>query len=221
MKKIFLALFVFATVLTHAQSSIDKVAQLITTKLTEKLGLDSVQQQKILLANTNFIDGIMNMQAGDKQSGGMQRGKELKALKATREKEIEAVLTKEQLKKYEAHKDEMRDKLSTTLGDRMAEHLDGIMQEKLSLTDEQQKKVTAANSVYAKEVADDLLNDDLKGLQKLRSMRDNSKQRNSEMKSILTKEQFKLFQEMQDEMKKQLRDKMKERKNKKTKSNTN
>lgn len=72
--------------------------------------------------------------------------------------------------------------------------------EKLNLTDDQSKKVDAINSTWFEGIGA-LKNSDESKLKKYKKLKSLSADRDKQMKEVLTKEQFKLYKQQQEERK--------------------
>ncbi|MCS3799193.1 hypothetical protein [Niastella sp. OAS944] len=116
MKKIIniTALLVLLTLVTNhalAQSKMTeeqkKEAKAKYQAYKEKLNLTEEQSKQVDAINSDWLEGL----AGIKNSGAgkMARYKKYKALKATRDKRMKEVLTKDQYKIYQQQQQEMKD----------------------------------------------------------------------------------------------------------------
>ena len=85
------------------------------------------------------------------------------------------------------------------------------MKTNLKLTDDQVSKVQPINLKYAQKWAD-MKNSTADQKAKMDAMKANDAAKDSELKAILTPEQFTAYQSKKDEMKKQMMDKAKEKK---------
>ncbi|HEY9046444.1 MAG TPA: hypothetical protein VIN08_11135 [Ohtaekwangia sp.] len=103
------------------------------------------------------------------------------------------------------------DKLfSETTPEQRAQLQTDNMQEKLQLSDEQKTKVYAINLKYAQKMEDTYRAGGGK-LQRLRSMKVVANEKDGELKNVLNKEQYKLYETYKDEMKENVKEKVKEK----------
>jgi hypothetical protein len=72
--------------------------------------------------------------------------------------------------------------------------------EKLNLTEEQSKKVDAINTTWFEGIAE-LKRSDASKMAKYKKYKSLKSERDSKMKEVLTKEQFKMYKQQQEEMK--------------------
>jgi len=77
------------------------------------------------------------------------------------------------------------------------------MKETLTLSEDQEKKVREINLRYAKEMASLYESDDSK-FKKLRKMNSSKNKKEDELKSLFSKEQFKMYKKKSDELKEKM-----------------
>ncbi len=203
-------LFLLSFSLAFAQHDGSRAAAFITDNMAERLQLDSLQKSKLLPVNETYMSGLIDVFNSDDDRKA--KGARMKDLKQDREAAMEKILTKEQWKQNEAYQDEQREKISQLLAEKISENMTPIMQDRLKLTDDQATQVDSINTQSFKEILIDLLDDDKGKLKKLMALKKDAKARNKSMKDVLTGEQYKEYEKMNEEFRKKLKEKMKEKK---------
>jgi hypothetical protein len=207
-----LAVLILAFHCMMAQTAGSQAAAFITKNMADRLQLDSVQQSKLQTGNESYIGGLIDVFNSDDDRKA--KGSRMKELKNDREAAIKKILTREQWKQNEAYQDEQRIKISEVVAGKISENLTPIMQDRLKLTNEQAMQVDSINTGSFKDVLIDLLDDDKGKLKKMMALKKDIKKRNRSMKDVLTGEQYKEYEKMNDEFRKKLKEKMKENKKK-------
>jgi|GEM_PF-930115 Spy/CpxP family protein refolding chaperone len=201
-----LAVLMTATIFSFAQRGNtkehdpEKRAERQTAKMVEHLSLDDKQAAEVKAINEEHA---MKMKEAHLANKGKDK-EALKPVKADLEKSRTAALAKvlspEQLQTYKTKKAEMKE--SRKGGQKMtieerAERNTARMVEKLSLDQSQTEKVKAINIDYTQQMKDALEANKGKDRSAMKSIMDNlDKGKAMEMKSVLTAEQFEIYQEM-------------------------
>ena len=76
--------------------------------------------------------------------------------------------------------------------------------EKLNLTEDQSKKVDAINTTWFEGITE-LKNSDASKMSKYKKLKSLKSERDKKMKEVLTKEQFKIYKQQQEEMKEEFK----------------
>jgi Spy/CpxP family protein refolding chaperone len=147
--------------------------------MTQALGLDSAQSAAIKSINRKYHQQVQQLK-GDTSRAFDTKKDELKSLRDTREQEIDKVLTAEQRKKRETLQAERVEKRHKAMEARRDSH-DERIKSKLSIDDKKLEEMRKARkeSFSAAQV-----------------------EYEKKLKTILTKEQFDEWKEMQDNRKK-------------------
>lgn len=209
-KSLLFVLSILSFNLAFSQNDGSKAAAFITDNMAERLQLDSLQKSRLLTVNETYMSGLIDV--FNSEDDRKAKGARMKDLKNDREAAMKKILTKEQWKQNEAYQDEQREKISQLLAEKISENMTPIMQDRLKLTDDQATQVDSINTQSFKEILVDLLDDDKGKLKKLMALKKDAKARNKSMKDVLTGEQYKEYEKMNEEFKKKLKEKMKEKK---------
>ncbi len=156
-------------------------------KMKNELNLTDAQYQSIKAINERYatkIDAEKAKNAATKDA--------VKTLKDQRKAEVEKVLTKEQLAKWEAHKEERKEHKQEKRAERRE------FREELNLTPEQEAKMKEINQAFAvkkKQIMDEKLTDEARKA-KIKALKE---ERRTQVKAVLTPEQYEKFKDERDE----------------------
>lgn len=84
-----------------AQDTFEMAAQELTKTMVKSLDLSTEQEKKIYKINLKFYK---DLEAAKKEKDDVKKVLALKAIAEEREQKVDAILTKEQLKKVKTHK---------------------------------------------------------------------------------------------------------------------
>jgi hypothetical protein len=97
-------------------STPEQRANMQTTMMTTKLGLDSATKMKVYDAN---LKAAKNMDPIIKGEGRrMSKMREMKSIEEQKDKDLKSALTPEQYKQYETMKEEMKEKMKEKMAER-------------------------------------------------------------------------------------------------------
>jgi hypothetical protein len=105
------------------------------------------------------------------------------------------------------------DELKNTTPAERAKAQTAMMKMKLGLTDEQVSKIGALNLKYAEQM-DPIIKGSEGPLMKARDVRNVEQQKEDELKTLLSPDQFQKFQTMKEEMREKLMDQIQQQRNK-------
>jgi len=100
---------------------------------------------------------------------------------------------------------EMQNLIEEIPAEERASVQEDFLAEKLSLTAEQREQVGQINRKYAREVDSILLSDDWRS-KKARRFKSAMKNKDRELKTVLSKEQYEMYEKIREEMKQRLRE---------------
>lgn len=206
-----IALFCIVSFTAFSQKKGDKFANTMTERMVSELKLDSTQAKKVRVANENYVNGLAELykNKGDRKEK-MQQSKQVKE---DHEAALQSILTKEQYKTYEAMRKEQQEKLSQAAAEKISENLTATMQDTLKLSNDVATKAYDINVRSLKTVLMSMMDDEQRGMEKLRSLKEATEKRNEEMKKIFTKEQYQQYMKMNEENKEKMKEKWKQRRN--------
>lgn len=185
-----------------AQNRASALADNITARLATALKLDSTQKKRVQRANEDFISGMQSALTGEDDR--REKMQELKKLREAHAAAMENILTREQVKQYEALREEQQKRMAEAVAQRMSEEVTLKMQDKLNLSVRQSTQADSINTKSFRHLLDAVM-EDTRGLEKLRALRAASEERNAGMKAILTAGQYKGYEEMNEEARKKMR----------------
>lgn len=215
-----LLLFIAGTTTMTAQEKAERKsinpqerAQKQTARMQEMLDLDEAQTAKIQVINAKYAEQKAAMRAEAEKNK-----EDRKAMYQAQDEELKAVLNKEQLEKYEAqkaarkakhgkrghHKRGMKSEAGVEYSRPKAhsERMTVRMQKSLDLTPEQTDQVRALNFKYAKRMEAHKLQHPEATREDMRAAKKaNSAEFETELNTILTKDQQKKWQQLQAERK--------------------
>jgi Spy/CpxP family protein refolding chaperone len=157
-------------------------------KMKSELNLTDAQYQSIKAINEKYagkIDAEKEKKAVTKET--------LKTLKDQRKQEVSKVLTKEQLTKWEAYKEEKKENKKEKKAERKE------FREELNLTPEQDTKMKEIHRTYAtqkRQVTDDKTLTEEARKAKIKILKE---ERRTQLKAILTPEQFEKLKDEKEE----------------------
>lgn len=162
-------------------------------KMKTELSLDDEQYASIKKINEKYA-GRHLMLRRDSTLERDQKLVEMKALRADRKKEVDAVLTPDQKTKWAAYREARAEKIKSRMSERQARHA-GRMKEALSLTDEQQARMKAARETFKEKAEEARNNPNFSETEKRSEIKKLKSVHEETVKSILTEEQFKKWTE--------------------------
>lgn len=168
-------------------------------RMKTELGLDAVQYNAVKAINEEFAEKFLKLR-GDSTLSKESKQNQMKAIRSERAAAIEKVLTEEQKTKWVAYRSDRSRKYKAGMARHQGEHAKR-MQKDLSLSDEQTSKIKAIDKEFAEKFRS-LRNDSTMA-------RENSREHGkklraeylSKTKSVLTEEQFKLWERQRAERK--------------------
>lgn len=176
-------------------------AQRHTDRMAEMLSLSDGQISQVQAINLEAVKKADELRAGTTMTEDEKHAAMKAHHQATKEK-IEAVLTEEQRKllkeKHEAMKAEMKehhDKWENATPEQRAQWKTDRMAEELTLTEEQQKKMTDLHLRVDKKMEAIRTNESLSDEQRKTEMKTVREEKRKELKTILTEEQLKQLKE--------------------------
>ena len=199
LKLILIGAFVFLLQQTYAQEktiSAEKRAEIEAKykAYLEELNLDEAQKERYKEITKKYADTFKFV-----REGGLSKEEkinEIKRLQTEKDKEIKAVLSEEQYVIYQNHQASKKGKM-------LAEFAQQI--ERLNLTEEQKDEYIAISRKYGEEMRN--LKDSGKSkFAKYRAFKAIQKNKNKEMKNLLSNDQYDEYLKIQEEMKKKLKE---------------
>lgn len=138
-----------------------------------------------------------------KESGLSKEEKlnEIKRIQSDKDNEMKGLLSEEQYQVYLDNKQQQRSKLLEQYGGEFAEYL-----ERLDLSEEQKPQYIEISKRYGDELKQ-LKNSSKSRLSKYRAYKSIQKNKNNEMKALLSKEQYTVYEEIQEEVQKKIKEK--------------
>lgn len=200
--------FVLAGSAARAQQMVDKLAQAMTDSLAY-LQLNDAQKGQALGFNKTAATAIVETAQKAKRDTsfkGKAVAKQIMGIMKQRNTSLTGILTDDQKKLQQAHKVEQAAELQTK-----------IMTAQLDLTEQQIPQVYNANLEATQELMEDAgkLKESKRKLQKFKAakaLKSDSKDKDKEMKKILTDEQYSKYEKSKEEMQAMMKEKMKEKK---------
>ena len=138
-----------------------------------------------------------------KESGLSREEKlsEIRRIQSDKDNELKVLLTEEQYQFYLENKRQQRNNLLENHEGEFAEYL-----ERLELSEEQRPQYIEISKRYGEQLKQ-LKNSSKSRLSKYRAYKSIQKNKNAEMKSLLSKEQYKVYEEIQEEVQKKIKEK--------------
>lgn len=158
-------------------------------KMKTELSLSDEQYASIKKINEKYAGRRLALRH-DSTTVADQRIAEVKALKAEREKEIDAVLTPDQKTKWTALREARAEKMKARKYERQTQH-SAHLKELLSLSDDQQASMKAARTTFSQKAGQIRDDDSLTRDDKVTEIRKLKNNHEEAVKSILTEDQFK------------------------------
>lgn len=106
--------------------------------------------------------------------------------------------------------DEMKEIMKNTTPAERADFQTNLMVEKLKLSDQQVETIRTVNLKYA-EKAEEIYNSQKKNFRKLKEMRKIKENKDEELKTILSDEQYKTYEKNKKEMREKMREGIKDK----------
>ena len=198
------ATFAFAQTPPPAPPKFDpeKRAEKFTERMTNELNLSPEQAAKVNAINKQYAEKEKALH----ESAQKQRD-ERKALFDAKQKEIDQVLTPEQLKKRAEQKQQFEERRGKAMGqgekmppEERAKHITERMSKNLKLDEQKAKQVGDINLYFMQKTAKIRQDASLKRDQKMQQMQTAMQERETKLKALLSPEQYQLHQDAMKRM---------------------
>lgn len=205
------AITVFATAQEKEKKSPEERAKHMTEKMAEAFEIEGEKKDKLEAINLEFVNNIMEVKK-DSTIKKEAKKEKIQTIAEKRHEALEDILTEDQLKKLKEKEQEKMAKRSKMMEKRKKEKMmtpeqrakkkTDHLKEELSLTDDQYNKVNDLTVKVIQKIDAIKKDDTMDEARKKEFIKGNKKDFESEMKNILTSEQFEKFQEMKKNHKK-------------------
>ncbi|MFZ9029130.1 MAG: hypothetical protein ACO2Z9_08960 [Crocinitomicaceae bacterium] len=205
------AITVIATAQEKEKKSPEERATQMTEKMAEAFEIEGEKKDKLEAINLKFVKEIQQVKE-DTTIEKEAKKEKMKSIAEKRHEALEDILTADQLKKLKEKEQEKMAKRSEMMEKRKKEKMmtpeqrakkkTDHLKEELSLTDDQYNKVNDLTVKVIQKIDVIKKDDTMDDARKKEFIKGNKKDFESEMKKILTSEQFEKFQEMKKNHKK-------------------
>ncbi|PCE63712.1 hypothetical protein B7P33_10575 [Sediminicola luteus] len=166
------------------------------------LNLSEDQKESYLAISKKYGEQLKSLK--DSDAPKQEKLKEAQHIKTAKDTEMKNLLSDAQYQTYLKHKEDMREVLKEMGDGPMAKYLD-----EMNLSAEQEEKFMEISKRYGEQMKA-LKNSSDSKWKKYKALKEIRKNKDAEMKALLSKDQFKVYEKMQAEAKK----KFKEQRNK-------
>lgn len=203
--------FAFAlTAQEKSKATPEERAEKMTAKMAEKYELDGDKKDQLSKINSEFMESINEVKDDTSLSRDQKKAK-IETIVEKRHKDLESVLTAEQLEELKkVEKEKMDQKMQAAQQRKMemkmtpeehAKKKTDHLKEELALTDDQYNKVYELSLKVSEKIEAIKKDDTMDQERKKKFIHGNMKDFHNEMKSILTAEQFEKFEALKDKHK--------------------